>query len=130
MRIEIRRNNTPAILITFNTHSERFDSNYERSKFFRELHGWEQVVPGNDKQYRYRRPGLLDEIPHKKVSDSVFIIAMEHMKRMESFFHQWEKKVEYDMMEIMMKQMDALKMKNTLTSGNTLNNARRRIHIE
>jgi len=102
MRIEIRRNNAPAILITFNTHSERFESNYERSKFFRELHGWEQTVPRNERRYRYHRAGLLDEIPHIKVNDSVFIVAMEHMRRMEEFFKQWQEKVEYDMMEILM----------------------------
>jgi hypothetical protein len=100
MRIEIRRNNAPAILITFNTRAEKFESNYERSKFFRELHGWEQTVPRNERRYRYHRPGLLDEVPHMRVNDSVFIVAMEHMRRMEEFFEQWSEKVECDMMQI------------------------------
>ena len=105
MRIEVRRRgNEAAVLITFNTFGDRFESNYERNKFFRELHGWKQTVPRNERRYVYRRSGLLDEVPHIKVSDSVFIVAMEHMKRMEDFFRQWREKVECDMMEIMIER--------------------------
>lgn len=82
-------------IITF--HSKAFDSDYERSKFFKELHGWKQNV----KSYEYRRKGVLDEVPHVKIADSVFMVAAEHMKRMEEFFKGWEDNVEFDMMEMM-----------------------------
>lgn len=101
MRIEIRKNGA-AVIITFDTQAEKFDSDYERNKFFRELHGWNQTVPHGEKKYEYRRPGLLDEIPHIKVADSAFIVAMEHMKRMEAFFDEWADKVHCEMMKIMM----------------------------
>jgi hypothetical protein len=106
MRIEVKKNNRneQVILITFNTCGEKFASNYERNKFFRELYGWEQTVPGNDRRYRYHRPGLLDDIPHMKVSKSVFMVAQEHMRRMEEFFKQWQEKVEYDMMNILVER--------------------------
>ena len=90
------------VIVSFDTVSDRFNSNYERNRFFRELYGWEQVVPGDGKNYRYRRNGLLDEIPHKKISTSVFMIAIENMKRMEDFFNHWSSKVEYDMIEVIM----------------------------
>jgi hypothetical protein len=108
MKIEIRGNGA-AVIITFDTQAKKFDSDYERNKFFRELHGWKQTVPSNGKRYEYRRPGLLDEIPHIRVADSAFIVAMEHMKRMEKFFKEWEDKVEYDMMKIMMQDHTLLR---------------------
>ena len=103
MRIEIQRNGANAVIITFHTHTERFESAYERSKFFRELHGWKQTVPKNGKRYLYRRSGLLDEVPHIKIADSAFIVAMKNMQRMLQYFKEWSDKVEYDMMEIMMR---------------------------
>lgn len=107
MRIEIRRGNMkPAIIITFHTKHDRFESDYEKTKFFRELHGWKQTVPGKGKRYVYNRPGLLDEIEHAKIADSVFVAAMEHMKEVERFFREWEGKVEWDMREIMMARKD------------------------
>ena len=101
MKIEIRKNGS-AVIITFDTQADKFDSDYERNKFFRELHGWNQVVPSGGKRYEYRRSGLLDEVPHIKVADSAFIVAMEHMKRMEQFFDEWHEKVHCEMMKIMM----------------------------
>lgn len=101
MRIEIR-NNGAAVIVTFDTRADKFDSEYERNKFFRELHGWNQIVPRGGKRYEYRRPGLLDEVPHIRVADSAFIVALEHMKRMEEFFDAWHEKVHCDMMKIMM----------------------------
>lgn len=90
------------VIVTFDTRSENFDSNYERNKFFRELHGWKQTVPSGGKRYEYRREGLLDHIPHMKISDSVFAVATEHTRRVEEFFKQWQQKVEYDMIQVMM----------------------------
>jgi hypothetical protein len=94
---------TRCIIIRFRTLSDRFDSDYERMKFFKELHGWKQTVPRENKKYVYHRSGLLDEVPHVKVADSVFIVAMEHMRQIEKFFDEWEDKVEYDAIEIMMR---------------------------
>jgi glutaredoxin-related protein len=90
-----------AVIITFRTDKSKFESNYERIKFFKNLHGWKQTVPKNGKKYTYKRSGLLDEIPHMKLADSVFAIAEEHMERMEEFFELWEEKVDYEIMEIM-----------------------------
>ncbi len=111
MKIEIRGNGA-AVIITFDTISSRFDSDYERNKFFRELHGWNQIVPSGGKRYEYRRPGLLDEVPHIKVADSAFIVAMEHMKRMEQFFDEWHDKVECEMMKVMMDPEQMRKLLN------------------
>ena len=102
MRIEINRNGERVVIVTFSTKAEEFDSNYERNKFFRELHGWTQTVPHGDKKYTYHREGILNDIPHMKISDSVFAIQREHMRMMEAFFEQWRKKVEYNMIEVMM----------------------------
>ncbi len=95
MRVEIRKEKgNTAILISFDTVKEKFESTTERNKFYRELHGWKQIVVKKSKKYEYNREGLMNEIPHIKVSDSVFIVAMEHMKRMMNFFDEWEDKVE------------------------------------
>lgn len=112
MRIEIRKNGA-AVIITFDTQADKFDSDYERNKFFRELHGWNQVVPSGGKRYEYRRHGILDEVPHIKVADSAFIVAMEHMKKMEQFFDEWHEKVHCEMMKIM---MDPAQMRKLMES--------------
>ena len=108
MKIEIR-NNGAAVIITFDTQADKFDSDYERNKFFRELHGWNQVVPRGGKRYEYRRNGILDEVPHVRVADSAFIVALEHMKRMEDFFDSWHEKVHCEMMKVMMQDRDVLR---------------------
>jgi hypothetical protein len=94
VHIEIRRKgNQTAILISFNTEAEKFESPSERSKFFTELHGRKQTVTKDGKRYEYQRPGLLGTIPHIPVDQSVFIIAQEHMRLMEQFMREWEDKV-------------------------------------
>lgn len=105
----IFRKNEKVVIVSFDTVSEKFESNYERNKFFRELYGWQQTIPGEKKTYSYRRHGILDQIPHNKISNSVFMIAMEHMKVMEDFFDQWRKKVEYDMIEVILERERILK---------------------
>ncbi len=108
MRVEIKKEGN-AVIITFDTRAKRFKSDYERNKFFRELHGWNQIVPKGDKRYEYRRNGLLDEIPHIKVADSAFIVALQHMKRMEKFFNEWHDKVHCEMMRIMLQDQEKMK---------------------
>jgi hypothetical protein len=94
MRIEIRKNNGKmGILISFDTQSQKFESHSERNKFYSMLYGRKQIVIRNSSRYEYRREGILDEIPHIKVDSSVFIVAMEHLRRMERFFDDWEDKV-------------------------------------
>lgn len=110
MRIEIRRGTDGrAVIVSFDTRTERFESASERNKFFRGLYGWEQVVPGANKRYRYRRPGLLDDVPHIKISDSVFLIAADRMRRVLEYFKQWEEKVDFDMMEVMLENRRLLR---------------------
>lgn len=104
MRIEIR-GKANAVIISFDTRSDRFSSPSERNQFFHGLYGWEQRVPGNARVYRYWRAGVLDDVPHMKISDSVFAVAMEHMKKVTEYFDGWEEKVEFEMFEVMM-EMD------------------------
>ncbi len=82
-----------AILICFSINSEKFESRYERNKFFRCLYGWKQTITKEKKVYVYRRSGLLDEIPHIKIDQSSFIIPASKIKKMIKFLREWEDKV-------------------------------------
>jgi hypothetical protein len=96
MAMKVRKttiNGKKAVLISFNVDSEKFDSLYERNKFFRGLWGWKQVVKKGEDRYSYHREGILNEIPHMKVDNSVFIIALKHMEEMMRFFEGWSDKV-------------------------------------
>jgi hypothetical protein len=88
-----QKNGKMAILISFDTNGEAFESPYERNKFFTELHGRKQIVVKGGKRYEYDREGLLDEIPNLRVDNSVFIIMQEHRRMMEQFFNAWQDKV-------------------------------------
>ena len=88
-----QKNGKMAILISFDTMTEAFESPYERNKFFTELHGRKQIVVKGGKRYEYEREGLLDEIPNLRVDNSVFIIMQEHRRMMEQFFNAWQDKV-------------------------------------
>jgi hypothetical protein len=103
MRIEIRkRKENTAILISFDTVKERFESASERNRFYWELHGRKQVVIKQSGRYEYEKEGLLEEIPNIPVSDSVFIVAMENMKRMMQFFKEWQDKVEFETFPVLL----------------------------
>ena len=103
MRIEIRKKkDNTAILISFDTLREKFESASERNRFYWELHGRKQVVVKQSKRYEYDREGLLEEIPNIKVSDSVFIVAMNHMKEMMNFFKEWQDKVEFETFPVLL----------------------------
>jgi len=54
---------------------------------------------------------LLDEIPHIKVDNSVFIVAMEHMKRMMQFFDEWEDKVRVKTFPVLLCRSEAKELK-------------------
>lgn len=79
-----------AVLVCFNVKSGKFESNYERNKFFRGLYGWKQVI---SKKYVYDRKGILDEMPHKKIDQSSFIVQPDDFERIEKFFKEWHDKV-------------------------------------
>jgi hypothetical protein len=103
MRIVIRkRKENTAILISFDTMRDKFESASERNRFFWELYGRKQVVTKQSGRYEYDREGLLDEMPHIKVASSVFIIAMEHMKEMMNFFKGWQDKVEFETFPVLL----------------------------
>lgn len=95
---------TRAAIVTFHTHSERFSSPYERIKFFRGLHGWKQVVPREEKRYAYWRAGLLDDVPHVKIADSVFAVMLKDMERIIEYFEQWDDKIDFDTMRVLMER--------------------------
>ncbi len=91
-----------AVLITFSVITRNFDSKYERNKFFRELYGWKQIVKKQEKRYTYRRQGLLDEMPHFRVDQSMFVIARKHMERMKRFLEEWEDKVDWNLFDVLL----------------------------
>ncbi len=101
VRLTIRKSGA-AILISFNTEAQRFESPSERVRFFTDLHGRKQIIIKAGKRYEYDRPGLLDEIPNIPVDNSVFIIAQEHMRRMQEFMREWEKKVMFKTIPVML----------------------------
>ncbi|MFH0929146.1 MAG: hypothetical protein V1818_02190 [Candidatus Aenigmatarchaeota archaeon] len=112
MRIEIKKTDgKTAVLISFDTVKEKFDSASERNRFYWQLHGRRQVVFRHSKRYVYQKEGLLEEIPHIKVADSVFIVAMEHMKRMMSFFDEWDDKVELKTFPVLLDKKEEEELK-------------------
>ena len=112
VNIEIKRKNgQTAILISFRSESEKFESPSERNKFFSDLYGRKQTVPGKKKTYVYRRPGLLDDIPNLKVDNSVFIVMQEHMRRMQEFFKEWNQKVEFQTFPVILNKEQEEKLK-------------------
>jgi len=92
-----------AILFAFSVQSSKFESHYERNKFFRGLYGWKQMVRKEvivskkqgpkEKVYTYRREGLLDEMPHEKVDQSSFIVPEDDFVKITKFFNEWRNKV-------------------------------------
>ncbi|MDD5416509.1 MAG: hypothetical protein PHU12_00875 [Candidatus Aenigmarchaeota archaeon] len=108
MKVEIKKKgNTTAILISFDTQNEKFESPSEKSKFFEKLYGRNQTIKKEKKKYFYRRTGLMDEVPHIKVDNSVFIIAMEQMKMMEQFMNEWEEKVMFKTFPVLLDEEEA-----------------------
>jgi len=81
-------------IITFTMKSGSGEKrNSEKTKFFKKLYGWTQTIPGKKKEYEYHREGVLDEVPHKKIAQSAFIIPEQDFEKIEEFFEQWQKKV-------------------------------------
>ena len=104
-----------AMLICFSVKSERFESHYERNKFFRGLYGWKQTIikkvtgekPNiQNKVYTYRREGLLDEMPHKKVDQSSFIVPEDNFEKITSFLSEWHDKVIWKTFKVLLEDFD------------------------
>ena len=93
-----------AVLIAFSVKSQKFESNNERNKFFRALYGWKQVVPKEDKEYVYQREGLLDQMPHKRVDQSSFIIPENSFDKIFEFFDEWSDKVIWKNFKILLEK--------------------------
>lgn len=107
MRIEIKKKgNKTAILVSFDMNAERMNTT-EKSRFFTELYGRNQTIKGEKKKYFYRRAGLMDEMPHIKVDNSVFIVAMEQMRMMEEFMNEWERKVMFKTFPVILNEEEA-----------------------
>ncbi|UCG95869.1 MAG: hypothetical protein JSV92_02370 [archaeon] len=104
MKIKIKegKDGKVAVLISFDTHSDKFESNYERNKFFRGLYGWTQIIRKEESEYRYHREGLLNEVPHIKVDSSVFIVALKEMERILKYMREWEDKIDYDFFRVLL----------------------------
>ncbi len=100
-----------AVLISYDTKKEAFDSLYERNKFYRGLFGYKQEVKENGKVYRYEKQGLIDKIPHIKVEDSVIIVAEHNQELFKQYFTQWAGKVEYKTYKIILDNNDWKKVK-------------------
>lgn len=98
-----------AVLISYDTKKKRFKSLYERNKFYRGLFGFKQTVKKNGKKYKYSKEGLLDEIPHIKVEDSVFIVSKKHLKKLINYFEEWKGKVSYDTFKVILEEEDKWK---------------------
>ena len=90
-----------ASLLTYNTHRDKFESVYERNKFYRGLFGYKQTVKKNGKKYEYEKDGLMDEIPNSRIDDSVFIIANQHVERLQDYFTEWGEKVSHHVFTVL-----------------------------
>jgi len=92
-----------AMIITFSTKT---DKNSDRTKFFKQLYGWEQTIPGKKKNYEYHREGFLEKIPHKKVGQGSFIVPEDEFDKTMEFFEQWHKKVITNVFKILLEDQD------------------------
>jgi hypothetical protein len=93
-----------AMLICFSINSEKFESHYERNKFFRGLYGWRQIITKEKRVYTYRREGLLDKIPHMKVDQSSFIVESDDFERVIKFFKEWHDKVIWKTFKVLLSE--------------------------
>jgi hypothetical protein len=109
--------NKRAVLITFTVTTSKFDSMSERNKFYKELYGWKQTVKKHEKRYIYRRDGLLDEMPHIKVDQSIFIIMKKHMEKMIKFLEEWEDKIKWDKFDVLLDEEQEELLRRCLDEG-------------
>jgi len=92
MNEESGKKDKKAVMFTFTMKSSGV-SNSEKTKFFKELYGWTQTVPGGKKKYVYHREGVLEDVPHEKVDQSSFLVPESDAEEVMEFFDEWHKKV-------------------------------------
>ncbi len=63
-------------------------SQAEKAKFRRDLYGY--TDKSNKGQYEYYRPGLLDEVPHRKFTRGVLLIKKEDKEKISDFMKKFE----------------------------------------
>jgi len=97
-----------ADLLTYNTIKERFESVYERNKFYRGLFGYTQTVKKNGKKYEYEKHGLMDEVPNARIDDSVFIIAKKNTSTVADYFAEWGDKVSHHVFTVLIENQDII----------------------
>lgn len=95
-------------LVTYNTRRENFESVYERNKFYRGLFGYRQTVKRNGKTYEYEKDGIMDEIPHARIDDSVFIIAEGDENPIKEYFMEWDEKVSHHIFSVKVEDQDLI----------------------
>lgn len=98
-----------ASLLTYNTCREEFESVYERNKFYRGLFGYKQTVKKNGKTYEYDKDGLMDEVAHIRIDDSVFIVPKSALEKIEEYFTEWGEKVSYHVFTVIIENQDFIK---------------------
>ena len=101
-----------AALLTYDTDRNKFESVYERNKFYRGLFGYKQTVKKNGKKYEYEKEGLMDEIPGMRIDDSVFIIATSYTDRVEEYFSDWGEKVTHRIFTVLIEDQDIIEKIN------------------
>ncbi len=109
MRVSVRKYERVAI-VTFDIKTKKFKSRYEINKFFRGLYGWKQTVPSHDKKYCYHRQGILDQVPHAKIADSVLLVTLKHLQDVLNYLRQWEEKIDYEIINMMIEKKKLMKM--------------------
>lgn len=90
-----------ADLLTYNTKKERFESVYERNKFYRGLFGYTQTVKKDGKKYEYEKQGLMDRVPNTRIDDSVFILSKENTSLLLDYFRDWGAKVSHHVFTVL-----------------------------
>ncbi len=93
-----------AVVVCFTAKREKFSSLSERNRFYWGLYGRKQIIVKKSKKYEYKREGLLNEIPHIKVDNSVFIITHKYLRKVIEYFREWEEKVEVKFFPIMLRE--------------------------
>ncbi len=93
-----------AVVVCFTAKREKFSSLSERNRFYWGLYGRKQIIVKKSKKYEYKREGLLNEIPHIKVDNSVFIVTEKYLKKIIGYFREWEEKVEVKFFPVMLRE--------------------------
>jgi hypothetical protein len=109
-----------AVIITFNINSAKFKSTYERNKFYKQLYGWKQTIKKEYGTYSYENDGILNKIPHIRVSKSLFIIPNEYINLIEDFFKQWEEMTNYKEFIIFLRKEDIDELINRQCKSNNI----------